>query len=475
MLHLLFGLPLAIVAGELDRVSGQGNEADVKEAKRAIALELDRCTLDVDGRTINVLRVFLPKPGKRAEQDLPLQTSLLARRLKLESAKWLDELAVGGKSGENEIILAALASDTGVVLLTGTTNVGHLISYRVTCAKPGEPSPRWSKTFPFTGQVGRPGEALAWPTRTWPKALPQGQPLAWLGENVLVCAGPVQDVLCLEGDTGKERWRVERIWEYQRGFVGPSVWQHVLCRHASDDEKKDGKQGKDEERPPARQHSIIGGPVVVDQIQRIFVAVANGPSEYAEEVSDCVVYEFGFDGEPVAMVNLPRMILGGQYRVQKDGIVWACEGGAFVKLRISPRRNLGEFHMGPGGPDMLCRVDWYRQLSAEESDGWHPMAPANDSVAFGDDFAVRAFAGGYFKVGTYCLPLSMIDLKTGTDRRMLLRVPWAEDSRQTREPHAVAITSLEVEGKRLRITLGMEKWARGVEFPIDELKGPKGK
>ena len=80
----------------------------------------------------------------------------------------------------------------------------------------------------------------------------------------------------------------------------------------------------------------------------------------------------------------------------------------------------------------------------------------------------------------------MIDLKTGADRTYFLRVPYTgklsepksnytrtqspqgKDCWQALGPYILGITGLHIDGKRLQITLGMKKWARTVEFDIDE-------
>jgi hypothetical protein len=147
--------------------------------------------------------------------------------------------------------------------------------------------------------------------------------------------------------------------------------------------------------------------------------------------------------------------------------------------------------MGPGGPDLLCRVDWYRQLSAEEPDAWLRADPSGDPVAFGDAFAFRVCEGGYVvkpSAGVYHFPLSMVDLETGMDRTMALSVPFkgnlpepksnysqsstphGEARWQTTGPYVLAITWLQVVDNRLRVTLGMENWARSVEFNLDALQ-----
>jgi hypothetical protein len=550
-LCLVLGLPLAIASCRADTPNDKGKEPDSKEAKAAIAPELDRCTLDADGRSWKPIRLSKPVLEEhvvkglriqmesatiraiKASQETPVWTAkppaetklawlatdekivyfsgykideqsknyrpespLRIHQLELDSGKWLDGLVVGGTPGpkQAESIHSALTSGRHVAILTAITDDegAQLISYCVSCFKSGETRKLWSKTFRAVGKVEESSAVLLWSARSPAKVQPDVQPLSWVGEDVLVCAGPVQDLLCLEGGTGKQLWRVERVWEYQRTFIGPSVWQHFFARTGEGaDEKKDEKQQKDEKRPAGR-HAIIGGPIVVDVpngrrgdgIQNIFVAVANGPRAYGEYLSDCVVYELDAGGKPLAMANLPRMIRGGQCQVQKDGVVWACQDGAFAKVGVS-RNNGPMLGHGPGGPDLLCRIDWYRHLSFEAPDAWLISAPAGDPIAFGAEFAFRVCAGGYVQkpdAGIYHFPLTMIDLKTGADRTLLLRVPFngrlpepknnysASESPQgekrwkTLGAYVLAITWLHVEGKQLQVTLGMQDWTRSVEF-----------
>jgi hypothetical protein len=569
VVNLILGLLLTVVTCGVAFENKEGKEAKAKDVKRVNTPELDRCTLEMEGRASKPLRVSSPDLVEHVVRDLRVQregntirafkvgeekpqwtakapdetelawlgaddkfiyfsgyksekksedwrpeSPLRVRRLELDSGKWQSDLPVAGKPGpkEAESIQAALTNGARVVVLTATTNddkgfegVGQMISYHLSCFKVGEVGLLWSKTIPSAGNKARPGVALLWAAGAPAKVQPNVQPLAWLGDDVVVCAGPVQDLFCLEGSTGKQRWRVERVWEYERSFIGPSVWQHEFVRSGRDNqEKKDkDKQGeKGDKRRSGLQYSIVGGPVVVNipkgrrdkEDQSIFLAVARGPSLYGEYLSDCLVYELNSDGEPLGLANLPRMIRGGRYRVQKDGVVWACQGGAFVKVAASHHRDL-EIG-GPGGPDLLCRIDWYRHLASEGPEAWLTAAPAGDPVAFGDPFAFRVCAGGHVidpDAGVYHFPLSMIDLKTGADRAIVLHVPYkgklpepeSNFSRsqsaegkvrwKTLGPYVLAITGLEVEDKRLRVTLGMEEWARTVAFEIEDLQGGKQK
>ncbi len=331
-----------------------------------------------------------------------------------------------------------------------------------------------------------------------------------------MCAGPFQDLLCLEGGTGKQRWRVERIWEFERRITGPfmNFRRSPSVPPGAPDEANGNKdeKGQPSANPsPALRHCIVGGPVLVDvpqgrggePSQQIVVGVARWPrTERGEYVADCVLYQLDLQGDVLAMAHLPRMIQGRRYQVQKDGIVWACQRGAFVKVAVSPLdRGRGLGFPPPSVQDMLCRLAWYRHVSPEQPNAWLTTDPADDVLAFGNATAFRVCAGGYVvepDAGVYLFPLLMIDLKTGSDRTLVLRVPYkgklpAPEINysslrspqgtwriQTTGPHVLAITQLQVEGQHLRVALSidnfftssrLEKWAGSVDFPIDEIQG----
>jgi hypothetical protein len=167
-------------------------------------------------------------------------------------------------------------------------------------------------------------------------------------------------------------------------------------------------------------------------------------------------------------------------------VVWACQGGGFVKLTPSRVRDAG-FGLGPGDPDPLCRVAWYREVSAEVPPSWLTADPAGDPVALGDAVAVRVRGGGYVAdrvAGVYHFPLAMIDLATGVDRAMALKVPYTgtlpeptsnyghsvgpggADRWHKLGPYVLAVTGLQMEGSRVHVTLGMEKWSRTLSFDL---------
>src|SRR5262249_35485254 len=135
--------------------------------------------------------------------------------------------------------------------------------------------------------------------------------------------------------------------------------------------------------------AIVGGPAVVRlpfergaDTHSIFVAVSKGPAQHlGGYVSDCVLYEFNDHGQPVSIVKLTQMVRGAKFRVRKDGVVWKCQNEAYFKAAIS--HHTGNFGGGPGGPDLLTRIPWFRQLTPVERTAALVADKSGDPAAFG--------------------------------------------------------------------------------------------
>jgi hypothetical protein len=238
--------------------------------------------------------------------------------------------------------------------------------------------------------------------------------------------------------------------------------------------------------------ALLAGPQVVpagkgwngDLQHSIFVAVARSEkSPWAGYLADCTVYELNESGEPIGMVNLPRMVNGWQGMVDEQGLVWACPRDAMVKLTPSSNRQ----SMGGmlGGHDMLCRVAWYCQPeSLPVPKAWLTAGPAGDPVTYTPTHAFRPAGGGYIlKRGeqVYRFPFRMIDLKSTQSQTLTLSVPfdgevpkpesnYSESDGQIRTfgPYLLGVTWLEVRGGILQIVLGTESGAAAVDFEITQ-------
>jgi hypothetical protein len=347
----------------------------------------------------------------------------------------------------------------------------------------------WSSTFASKGQRPSPSVFL-WASSRPNYATSSIQHLAALGERILVCAEDTQDILCLERNTGKEAWRLERVWEYQRGFIGPSVWSHFLSRFGlestqlkdqSSDEVRLARDAFDKQFACA----IVAGPLVVHRERnvgvshdRIFVGVSKGPvGPYSGYLSDCVVYELNERGTPIAIIRLPEMIEGNSFCVIDDGIIWKCQNQAMVRIGLSEER--ASFVSGPGSTDGVGKINWYRQLDAKKQSAWLVSGWMNIPIAFGKS-TFRLPAGGYITKRTdriFHFPLAIMDLKTGLERDLTLAVPFrgevpdpetnfcsevqrnGETRWSTLGPYVLAISEMSLEGDRLRIGLESGDWS----------------
>jgi hypothetical protein len=447
------------------------------------------------------------KPADRNGDQMP-EKPLIVRRIDLNTGKWLDPLPVepdakGMAAKSLEEIADVLPQASAVVVLTHVKReTGELhvpfqnVAYRVVGFKDGKQA--WSHTFTTSGELPRLGVAL-WAARRPEAANPDIAPLALLpsekGDRVLVCAGPLEPIRCFDIQTGKEIWSLPRVWEYRRGFIGPSVWQHYLSRHGRDAfERKDAKDTeeakKDEKGNKNEVNYLVGGPIVVPRKEgepHFFVATGTAPPSYSTYLTECTVYEVNDRGSPVARASLPRLVQGGRFQVVDGGVVWACGGGAFVRLnQMAPEAG---FHFGPGGHDCLCDVDWYRQLRVKPPTAWLTSDPAGDPLAFTPERAYRVRTGGYVKTAKehiFRFPIASVDLRTGRESSLLLSVPFEGEVPEpttnvsshtlpdgtktfaTFGPYHLGVTALSARAGQLDVTLGMENWHRTLTFDLPE-------
>src|SRR5260370_4770488 len=121
---------------------------------------------------------------------------------------------------------------------------------------------------------------------------------------------------------------------------------------------------------------------------------------FGDYLADCVVYEMNSLGQLLSMAHVPRLIRGNDFRIERDGVVWACQENAFVRVACSKYSRLG-IGMGGGGPDLISRIAWYRQLDREAPEAWLAADKAGDPVAFsrGQEFPVNGCGYGRQEAG----------------------------------------------------------------------------
>jgi hypothetical protein len=438
---------------------------------------------------------------------VPADGVFMVWRLVLKSGQWLHSLGTPGEPGANVVIQAETRANRLFVLSSPVaagpmdpTATAEKKSYRVTCFDTASGEQKWAKAFPMAEEPGNPGPFLL-SARQPNSAAPAIRALSWLGNDLLVCAGPHQALVCVGADNGGTRWTLERIWEFQRNFIGPSVWQHYIDRfvgagpafrpmNAPPPDLSDARKKFDAQW----QCEIIGGPAVVmvpaagrqPAMPRIFVVVAKGPAAgYSAQLADAVAYEVGTGGGVVSLANLPRLVNGGQFHALGDAVTWCAQNGAMIQLQA----HTGDagFGMGPGGYDCVTKVAWYREFGADDPPGvWLVADKAGDPTAFGGDRIYRQLAGGYVSKPAdklYHFPLVAMGYDGTATEPLLLNVPLTDTvpvptgnfSRSGQTWHKmgaylVGITSLRAEGKRLFVTLGMEDSAVELAFDLTDAK-----
>lgn len=423
------------------------------------------------------------------------------RKLDLDEGAWLPDVPLPAATSEDSkprAVVDVLADRGKVVVLTSIAEGPgeRVVRYDLRCYRPDTQDPIWVKTL--TAEPGRPEPGAYLRGIRGPDYASAGiQHLSWMGDRLLVCAEARQPIFCLRADSGAEVWRLERVWEFQRGFIGPSVWSHYIGRFGV--QQHELESGGKELQKLRRQFdkrfdcALIGGPVAVPldferhpDTHSIFVAVSKARhGDLAGYLADCVIYEFTDAAQPLSVANIPQMIEGTGCRVVSGGIVWKCQNDTFLKLKPAKTGP----HYSPGGDHSgrITRVSWLRRAGYEEPSAWFIAGRARVPAAFGNDFAFCIPAGGYIierDDTVYRFPITAVDLSTGLDQEMILEVPFAGDFTLPRtnisgsfdwsgpgtyrghNPHEIAITALRAREGHLKIVLGTPEEAGSLKFDV---------
>ncbi len=367
----------------------------------------------------------------------------------------------------------------------------------------------WSRYFDAVPPPSEPGAVLmapmlTTPTRAWTR------PLQFVGEDLLVCAGGSESVLRLGSEKGETKWGVDRLWEYQRGYIGPSVWGHFLDRFGIDSESVEHPERYTPEGKPYYEKlrkefedrrrslnesftgSIVAGPFVVREQDpwriprpRILVVAELAPRDpWAAQLAQHYVYEIDSEGKPCAVVTLPRAALGWVAQTLDDRAVFACAHGAWAC--VASTENRGESGMGSPGSslDIVAGLVWYREPVPRSRKSWMSCDPDGDPVALGPSAGLRTAGGGWIeKRGDtlFHFPLSLLDPSDGSAREIELRVPFEgsmsmpstnyrgdANSLHTWGWRGLALTKLELAADRLLVWLANSKQVWKLEFDARE-------
>jgi hypothetical protein len=445
-------------------------------------------------------------------QKLPRESEVqdrgtnLIQRIDLDSGAWAQPLGAalppGSVDADAPSILSVIVREGRVFALVqvingeaGSERRGYSRGYQLSCwevgsdsqawIRRGDEKPSWSVSFPPPAQLPRAGLLLI--AAAYPASADADiRTLGWADDTLLVCLGEQGPLLGLDPESGKTNWKFERPWETRREFTGPSVWSHSIRGGASADETGWIVGGPAVVTfPPTRDDPTPGG--------RIFLAFARARSgAYEPQVADCFVCELSSSGNVLAVNPLPRCVSGGLFHADAGGVVWAGQHSSVMRLEPSENRGFGGF--GPGGPDCVGRVAWYRECvepAARKGAVFH-AGPAGEPCAFGGGQVFLTVGGGYKKrenLRLYLFPLSVVEAATGNESQLTLEVPMRRDIStknsnsggsshdrdgtliefHTTGPCEAGITWLEVVGDDLRVLVAGDVWTGFADFALADV------
>ena len=422
-------------------------------------------------------------------------------RIDLNSGKWMDSLQLDPDAGTKVNAVLAARADSGdlAILVSKKADTSHRVeSYDVFCFRNNSLRPLWRRSFKAAPERGY-GGVYVWGIKPPTYADSENQHLVWVNESLIVAAEAMQPLRTLSRESGRVLTEVENVWEFERGFLGPSVYSHYISRFGLDDLQLDRHRKQPEPESKAstdareefNRHfscAVIGGPVVVPlnpelgspDEYRIFVAVSKAPTRpWSAYLADCVIYELSENWEVISMTNLPQLVKGNQFAVTAGGLIWACQNDSFAKLL--PSAQLPFIRMGGGGGDLTTRVEWIRQSNPPNAKAWLTATRASERVAFGKSFAFYLTQGGFISNKddrVYNFPLGIVDLATGLAHDAIVCVPFegtipvpdgferSDDRVASYAPHVIGITDLRVQGDSLCITLGTESSSSSLTFDL---------
>lgn len=423
------------------------------------------------------------------------------RRLELEKSAWLDDLKFGFDDKlHSEIAGAYVDEDYFIVVVTLMKEKDSFSpspeSFWVGCFEIGKPKSRWAISFKAEKTRARPGVHL-WSNSNPDYADARLRVFSRFEDRLLFCPEGKQPIRCLNIDTGTELWACNRLWEFQRGFIGPSVWQHYIARFRVD--KFGDPRRREPELANAKKQfdknfecSIIGGPAIVKLTKNadsrrgghsIFVAVSKQPQRsLGGYLGESIMYELSDDGEVISTTSLPRLVSGSNFRIDETGVVWKCQADQLVRLEAS--NDSGGIGIGPGGFDCQTPVRWIRTTSAPRgrNDAWLSAGTACNSTVILKRFVIGVTKGGFIQKKSdalYQFPISVTDLQSGAQKDLLLKVPFPDaipapgqnysrngDNYQTKGSYKLAITQFSLTDDRLQVVLGSRGAAQKLEFEL---------
>jgi hypothetical protein len=319
----------------------------------------------------------------------------------------------------------------------------------------------WTRRWPCMPPVPEPGAFLLsdWQPTSAPDSICPC--LAW-EDAFIICPGPTSTIYCVNATDGKVRWSVDRIWEFDRDFIGPSVWCHIMRRFGRDEVDEafhragtktvnvtPGDKALVDAQIPlvlaewrkAFNHDhlawLCGGPWRVSrphdefgrkQSDAILISVAIAPQHpFAGNLARIRIFDIGEGGEVVAMADLSRPIRQAQ-ALNEMLTFTSLPLGAGALRPFAYSRPVGGIG---GGPDCLLSMAWYEEPEDSITDAWL-QGSWKPSGAMGDHCVVQPKDGGVIKNAddtSLTENLDLISLIDGSQRRCILKVPIGEKVR----------------------------------------------
>lgn len=420
-------------------------------------------------------------------------------RLDLSQARWLEPWPWRPRGGPDSpgawSILALTVDSAGTFVLAQAPNDPDSKSVRseVRRLDPNSGATLWSRSLDQPRATEGPGAVLLAPMRNAP--LGEAPPsMAVAADRLIVCPPSGETIEQLAIADGANRNRIERPWELERAFVGPSVWQHYIGRFGLFPSPGGPEAAEVEQKRAAfeahTKGAIVAGPYVAgaksdEQEPRWFVVCARMPSDgFGNQVAQQFVYEFDALGEPLSIVALPRPILGPA--VELDGAAWlfACSRGSAVAVARSdsdPHSNLGMAFPGSGF-DCVGRIAWFSDAPVPATRPWLASAATSDLAAVSRRLAISSLGGGEIEkpdARRIEFPFRFVDPLDGRARHARLVVPFdgqpklpstnfQSDGVTTRVWGSLdfAVTRVDFVGDRLELTIGSRNSAWTIDFEV---------
>jgi hypothetical protein len=245
------------------------------------------------------------------------------------------------------------------------------------------------------------------------------------GDGLLIIPGPTSALICVNANDGKDRWSIDHLWEFDRDFIGPSVWSHEVRRFGRDAREEAWRRAGTETIDVTPQDKakvdakipevtadwraafeserigwISGGPWLVHHpsnrgahaSDEILIAVALAPHHpFARNLVQSRIFDIGDNGTVTALIDTPRMI-DSNHTFSANGLLCfagnPCGAGA-----LRPLPDPGFHVMGPGGSDCLISLTWYREPDSAPADAWL-QGTWKPAIASSSDFLLSPLDDG---------------------------------------------------------------------------------